>query len=384
MAGNTLPRLMLVTGARPNFVKAAPLAAALAGRAELHLVHTGQHYDKAMSQLLFDQLGLPRPDTNLEVGSGPHGVQTGLILQRLEPVVEEWRPDALLVVGDVNSTLAGALVAAKLNILVAHVEAGLRSFDRTMPEEINRVLTDQISRWLFVTEPSGVRNLLREGIAEERIHLAGNVMIDSLRRYLPAAEKTGALREFGLEESGGRARPFVLVTLHRPSNVDEAEWLAPLVEGLAEIARKVPVLFPVHPRTGERLERFRLGRLFAKAWSERGTGLRITGPLGYLEFLCLESRAAAVVTDSGGIQEETTALGVACFTLRDSTERPITVEQGTNTLVGSDVAALLRGVRTALAGGGKRGHVPDLWDGHAAERIAAKLLADIAAASSFN
>ena len=376
MAGQSLPRLLLVVGARPNFVKAAPLLPALAGRANVHLVHTGQHYDEAMSRLFFDQLGLPRPDVNLEVGSGAHGAQTGLILQRLEPVMMEWRPDAAVVVGDVNSTLAGALVAGKLNLPVAHVEAGLRSFDRSMPEELNRVLTDQISRWLFVTEPSGVANLRREGISGDRIHLTGNVMIDSLRRFLPAAEKSGAPGRLGLKDSG-RMRPFVLVTLHRPSNVDAAESFQPLLEALAEIAREVPVLFPAHPRTAERLERFGLRRYFSPAANERGAGLRITEPLGYLEFLHLESRAAAVVTDSGGIQEETTALGVPCFTLRDSTERPITIEQGTTTLVGSDVAALVDGVREALAGRGKRARVPELWDGHAAERIATILLQEL-------
>ena len=369
---------MLVVGARPNFVKAAPLVPALAGRTELRLVHTGQHYDETMSRLFFDQLGLPQPEMNLEVGSSAHGVQTGLVLERLEPVMGDWKPDAVVVVGDVNSTLAGALVAAKLNIAVAHVEAGLRSFDRTMPEEINRVLTDQISRWLFVTEPSGVANLRREGIAEERIELVGNVMIDSLRRFLPAAEKTAALRELGLEADGGHARQFVLVTLHRPSNVDAAESLKPLLDALKEIARDVPVVFPAHPRTAERVERFGLGNRFAKGWNERGAGLRLTAPLGYLEFLQLESKAAAVITDSGGVQEETTALGVPCFTLRDSTERPITIEKGTNTMIGSDVRGMINGVREALAGGGKRGRVPDLWDGHAAERIAAKLLSDLA------
>ncbi|HKO04601.1 MAG TPA: UDP-N-acetylglucosamine 2-epimerase (non-hydrolyzing) [Candidatus Acidoferrales bacterium] len=384
MAHQPLPRLLFVAGARPNFVKLAPLVAAVAPaggapRAEVHLVHTGQHYDEAMSRLFFEQLALPRPDVNLEVGSGAHGAQTALILERLEQVVVERRPDAVVVVGDVNSTLAGALVAAKLNVPVAHVEAGLRSFDRGMPEEINRVLTDQISHWLFVTEPSGVENLRREGRPEAAIHLVGNVMIDALRRFLPVARKTGALAEWGLEGGGG-ARPFVLVTLHRPSNVDAAETLGPLVEGLAGIAREAPVLFPVHPRTVERLERFGLGRHFSGAWNARGAGLRTTPPLGYLEFLHLESCAAAVVTDSGGMQEETTALGVPCFTLRDSTERPITIEQGTNTLVGSDVSALVSSVREALAGRGKRGRVPELWDGHAGERIATILLRDLSAA----
>ncbi len=369
---------MLVVGARPNFVKAAPLLPAVAGSAVVHLVHTGQHYDEAMSRMFFDQLGLPRPDTNLEVGSAAHGAQTGLILQRLEPVMIEWRPDAVVVVGDVNSTLAGALVAGKLNIPVAHVEAGLRSFDPTMPEEINRALTDRISHWLFVTEPGGVENLRREGIATQRVHLVGNVMIDSLRRFLPAAEKTAALHDLGLEASGGRARPFVLVTLHRPSNVDAVESLLPLVDALSEIAREAPVLFPAHPRTAERLEQFRMAPFFVQEWNERGAGLRITPPLGYLEFLRLESCAAAVITDSGGIQEETTVLAVPCFTLRGSTERPITIEQGTNTLLGSDVAALVRGVREALAGRGKRGRVPDLWDGRAAERITRQLLQDLA------
>jgi len=377
----TLPRLLFVAGARPNFVKLAPLVAAVAPEggtplAEVHLVHTGQHYDEAMSRLFFEQLGLPRPDVNLEVGSGTHGAQTALVMERLEPELAERRPDAVVAVGDVNSTLAAALVAAKLNVAVAHVEAGLRSFDRTMPEEINRVLTDQLAQWLFVTEPSGVENLRREGRPETAIHLVGNVMIDALERFLPLARKTAALAELGLE-SGAGARPYVLVTLHRPSNVDAAETLRPLVEGLAEIAREAPVVFPVHPRTAERMERFGLGRYFCAAWNERGAGLRMTAPLGYLEFLHLESRAAAVVTDSGGMQEETTALGVPCFTLRDSTERPITIEVGTNMLVGRDVGTLVRGVREALAGRAKRGRVPELWDGHAAGRIAAILLKDL-------
>ena len=382
MSRETPPRILVVAGARPNFVKVAPLLAALAprgdaARARILLVHTGQHYDQAMSRLFFDQLGIPRPDVNLEVGSAPHGVQTGIILQRLEPVVAEWKPHAVLVVGDVNSTLAAALVAAKLQFPVAHVEAGLRSFDRTMPEEINRILTDQLSQWLFVTEPSGVENLRREGRPEDRIHLVGNVMIDALRQFLPPAANTPVLREFELVAEGGAARPYVLVTLHRPSNVDIPENLTPLIEALTEISREVPVLFPVHPRTAERLKQFGLSRHFCASWDARGAGLRQTAPLGYLEFLRLESQAAAVVTDSGGIQEETTALGVPCFTLRDSTERPITIEQGTNTLLGRDMPALVRGVREVLAGRGKRGRVPELWDGRAAERILTILLRDL-------
>jgi len=343
----------------------------------MRVVHTGQHYDDAMSRLFFDQLALPRPDVHLEVGSASHGVQTGLILERLEPVVIEWRPDAVVVVGDVNSTLAGALVAAKRNVPVAHVEAGLRSFDRTMPEEINRILTDQLAQWLFVTEPSGVENLRREGRPESAIHLVGNVMIDALRRFLPTARKTPVLHNLALGAPGQNSRPFVLVTLHRPSNVDSAESLQPLLEGLAEIARSAAVVFPVHPRTTEQLGRFGFARYFSASWDATGAGLRMLPPLGYLEFLHLESSAAAVVTDSGGVQEETTALGVPCFTLRNSTERPITIEQGTNALVGSDVPALVRGVREALAGRGKQGRAPELWDGHAAQRITAILMKDL-------
>jgi UDP-N-acetylglucosamine 2-epimerase (non-hydrolysing) len=378
-----------VAGARPNFVKVAAMVAALAPpgsppHAEILLVHTGQHYDQALSRLFFDQLGLPRPDRNLEVGSGPHGVQTGLILERFEPVVMDWKPDAVIVVGDVNSTLACALVAAKLHVPVAHVEAGLRSFDRTMPEEINRVLTDDLAEWLFASEPAGEVNLRLEGHAEKRIHLVGNVMIDSLQRFLPAARKSPALEQFGLlptagSAAGRRARPFVLVTLHRPSNVDEPERLRELTAALVEIGGQAPVLFPAHPRTAERLERFGLAPRFSSAWNAEGRGVRLLPPLGYLEFLHLMSEAACVLTDSGGIQEETTALGVPCLTRRDSTERPITVEEGTNTLVGSDPARIVAEACRALGGGGKRGRIPPLWDGCAAARIAAILLRDLAA-----
>lgn len=373
-------RIMLVAGARPNFVKIAPLARALEGpkaarRAETLLVHTGQHYDEAMSRLFFDQLEIPRPDVNLEVGSGPHGKQTGEVMARFEPVVEEWRPDVVVVVGDVNSTVACALVATKLGVRVAHVEAGLRSFDRTMPEEINRLLTDTISDDLFVTEPSGVTNLRQEGIAEEKIHLVGNVMIDSLRRFLPLAKKTAALHDFRLAEEGGgeKARLFALLTLHRPSNVDEPEGLRGLLEVLGEIAQELPVLFPAHPRTQERIQKFGLGTQVKTEWGREERGILLTPPAGYLEFLCLMSEAKFVLTDSGGIQEETTVLGVPCLTLRENTERPITVDEGTNTLVGGDPVKIRAAVTDILAGKGKKGRAPKLWDGSAAERIIGRL-----------
>lgn len=390
-------RLLLVFGARPNFVKLAALVWALGALpasdaalppVERLLVHTGQHYDDALSRLFFEQLGLPRPDINLDVGSGTHGAQTGLVMERLEPVVMDWKPDAVIVVGDVNSTLAAALVAAKLHVPVAHIEAGLRSFDRAMPEEINRVLTDDLAVWLFASEPSAVVNLRLEGHRDEHIHLVGNVMIDSLQRFLPAAKKSGAVKVFDLltgwsSAESPVARPFALVTLHRPSNVDDAGRLAALAGALAELGRRVPVLFPAHPRTAERLRAFGLSAGFSDVWNREGRGVRLVPPLGYLEFLDLMSAAACVLTDSGGIQEETTALGVPCLTLRETTERPITVEEGTNTIVGLAPARILAAADSALSGrsrhSGPQASGPPLWDGHAGERIISILRNDLRA-----
>ncbi len=373
----TLPRkhrLLLVAGARPNFVKIAPLMDALrpqSASVEALLVHTGQHYDEELSKTFFDQLGIPRPGVNLEVGSGPHGKQTGEVMARFEPVVADWKPDIVVVVGDVNSTLACALVAAKSGARVAHVEAGLRSFDRTMPEEINRLLTDSISDFLFVTEPSGVDNLKREGIAPGKIHLVGNVMIDSLKKFLPIAQKSSALQDFRLLPSGtdtmpwadsasaaavagARPIPFALLTLHRPSNVDDHETLGKILDVLNEIGRELPVLFPVHPRTRERLDRFGLTRWTRTSWTHKElvhkhACVLLAPPIGYLEFLHLMSEATFVLTDSGGIQEETTALGVPCLTLRENTERPITVSLGTNQLVGTDSEEILDAARAILS-----------------------------------
>jgi UDP-N-acetylglucosamine 2-epimerase (non-hydrolysing) len=392
-------RLLLVAGARPNFVKIAPLMDALrahADRAETLLVHTGQHYDEALSKTFFDQMGIPRPDVNLEVGSASHAKQTAEVMSRFEPVVEKWKPNVVVVVGDVNSTVACALVATKLGVRVAHVEAGLRSFDRTMPEEINRLLTDAISDLLFVTEPSGVENLQHEGVAAEKIHLVGNVMIDSLRKFLPVARKSTALIDYRLlpserdgdmpwadsafgEMPGSKPLPFALLTLHRPSNVDEPEKLGKLLDVLNEIGGEIPVFFPVHPRTRERLDRFGLTRWARTTWTykelvHKHACVLLAPPVGYLEFLHLMSEAKFVLTDSGGIQEETTALGVPCLTLRDNTERPITVTQGTNQLVGSDPDKILAAAKAVLRGETKAGRVPDLWDGAAATRIVDILL----------
>lgn len=355
-------RCLCVGGARPNFMKLAPLLSALRADPRFHalLVHTGQHYDHQMSGAFFRDLGLPDPDFYLGVGSGSHAQQTAEILRSFEPVVLDTRPDAVVVVGDVNSTLGCALVAAKLCVPVIHVEAGLRSFDRTMPEEINRVLTDAISDLLLVTEPSGIGNLRREGIGEARIHLVGNLMIDSLRRHAAQARLAGLPASLHLEP-----RSYGVVTLHRPANVDDPLALESILEALAAISLELPLVFPVHPRTRARLEH-------SQAW-KRGR-IRLLEPLSYIEFLSLMSDAAAVFTDSGGIQEETTVLGIPCFTLRDNTERPITVEQGTNVLAGTRSESILAAWRQHRLDR-PNARIPDLWDGQAAGRCVAAIAA---------
>jgi UDP-N-acetylglucosamine 2-epimerase (non-hydrolysing) len=364
--------VMCVVGARPNFMKMAPILRALADHQPplpALLVHTGQHYDQGMSHQLFDDLGLPRPDLNLEVGSGSHAVQTAEVMKRFEPALDAHQPSCVLVVGDVNSTLACTLVAVKKGVPVVHVEAGLRSWDRKMPEEINRVLTDQVADRLYTTERSALDNLQREGIAEARVCFAGNVMIDSLVANKPKARPAAeTLQSHGfdpllVQQAGG----YGVVTLHRPSNVDDAHTLRALLAVLGEVAAQLPLVFALHPRTRNNIERFGLAGLI----DTQRTAL--LPPQGYLEMLGLMRDATLVLTDSGGLQEETTALGVPCLTLRENTERPITAEQGTNTLVGRDRAAILAGVAEILRGDGKRGRVPEFWDGHAADRIAADL-----------
>jgi len=364
--------LACIVGARPNYMKMAPLVRAFGTRPELPavvLIHTGQHYDAEMNEQLFGDLGLPPPDLNLEVGSGTHAVQTAEIMRRFEPVVEELAPSCVVVVGDVNSTLACSLVASKMRTPVVHVEAGLRSFDREMPEEINRVLTDQLAERLYTTERSAAANLAREGIAAERIRFVGNVMIDSLlchrQRAVPPAETLARERipTSFLEDPAG----FGVVTLHRPSNVDEPAALREALSLLRDVAERLPLIWPVHPRARGNIERFDLARLVARS------RIALLPPQGYLEMLGLLANARVVLTDSGGIQEETTALAVPCLTMRENTERPITVEQGTNTVVGRDRQRILECIDEILATGGKRGRVPELWDGHAAERIAEDL-----------
>ena len=332
------------------------------------LVHTGQHYDEQLSDIFFRQMGIPEPQVNLEVGSGSHAAQTAEILKRIEPVLIEHKPDLVLVVGDVNSTIAVSLAAVKLGIPVAHVEAGLRSFDRAMPEEINRILTDALADYLFITEEDAAEHLLKEGRPKEAIFFVGNVMIDSLRHFLPVAQQSPIGGELHLRNGAHGGNPwkrFAVLTLHRPSNVDSTEKLTELLGAIDAVAQEVPVIFPVHPRTQQRMD---------QAGLKHHPNLRVIPPVGYLDFLCLLSKAALVLTDSGGIQEETTALGVPCLTLRENTERPITISQGTNLLVGTDPAKIVAAAREVLAGKSKAGRIPPLWDGHAAERIVETLL----------
>lgn len=362
-----MKRILHVVGARPNFMKIAPVMRAVAehpAEFEQLLVHTGQHYDFTMSQVFFDELELPQPDVNLEVGSGSHAWQTAQIMQRFEPVVLDYKPDWVVVPGDVNSTLACALVSSKLGIRIAHVEAGLRSFDRTMPEEINRVVADHLADALFTTEPSAEENLMREGIDPAKIHFVGNVMIDSLVTMLPKAEARWKV----LHERLGCDR-FVLVTLHRPSNVDRPEVLREFIVALAEIARHTAVVFPVHPRTRQ--------RIIDAGLQGDAARLRLKEPLSYLDFLALEAHASVVVTDSGGVQEETTFLGVPCLTARPNTERPVTITQGTNRLVASRSRELTDAILDVLLSDRQHdrpsGRCPTLWDGHAAKRITAAL-----------
>jgi UDP-N-acetylglucosamine 2-epimerase (non-hydrolysing) len=369
-------KILSVVGARPNLVKIAPLMRAMQRRQaaiQPVLVHTGQHYDERLSDIFFRQMGIREPDVNLEVGSASHSRQTGEILQRIEPVLIEQKPDLVLVVGDVNSTMAATLAAAKLSIPVAHVEAGLRSFDRTMPEEINRLVTDALADYLFVTEADAVENLLREGRPRERIYLVGNVMIDALRQFLPLAQQSSIPTELGLVDGARKLLPYAVLTLHRPSNVDSEKTLEGLLSAVGEIAEEVPVIFPVHPRTQERL---RDGKNLLRP------NLRLIPPVGYLDFLCLLSHARLVLTDSGGIQEETTALGVPCLTLRENTERPVTATQGTNQIVGLDPAKILAAARDVLAGKIRAGRIPEFWDGNAAERIVDILLREIPASKN--
>lgn len=361
-----MKRILHVVGARPNFMKVAPIMREMAkypDEFEQILVHTGQHYDASMSQVFFDELELPKPDVNLEVGSGSHAWQTGEIMQRFEPVLLEYKPDWVFVPGDVNSTVACALVASKLGVKVAHVEAGLRSFDRTMPEEINRLVTDQLADLLFTPSQDGDENLLGEGIPAEKIRFVGNVMIDTLVRLLPkAAERWPELKErFGLDR-------YVLVTLHRPSNVDDPAKLHEIMQALVEISRQVQVIFPVHPRTRQRIATLDL--LNPQSVVEN---LKFLEPLGYLDFLALEAHASLVLTDSGGVQEETTFLGVPCLTARPNTERPVTVTAGTNRLVAGQARELVAEASKALNGLLPERSKPELWDGMTARRIVAAL-----------
>ena len=357
--------ILCVVGARPNFTKISPIMKAIAGSDILsgRLVHTGQHYDKAMKHAFFDQLQIPEPDIDLEVGSGSHAQQTAEIMKRFEPVLDSELPAAVLVVGDVNSTIACSLVAVKKGIPVIHVEAGLRSFDRNMPEEINRVLTDQISDLLFTTEKDAELNLTNEGVSKEKIHFVGNVMIDNLKQQLVRAipvEKTLARHNFNKEDI---KEGISLLTLHRPSNVDDVKILERLLQTVAKISEIIPIIFPVHPRTQQKIENFGLGYLLDSP------NIVVKQPMGYLEMLGIMSEARVILTDSGGIQEESTSLGIPCITLRENTERPITVTEGTNTVVGTQPEKILSVFNDVMSKKGKAGRIPELWDGNASLRI---------------
>jgi UDP-N-acetylglucosamine 2-epimerase (non-hydrolysing) len=409
-------KIMIVVGARPNFMKAAPLIVAIrehnrkgmvspcakeARSEEIQhiLVHTGQHYDEAMSGSFFSDLEMPAPDVHLGAGSGSHAAQTSEIMRRFEEVLLRYKPDVLVVVGDVNSTLACALVAAKISYdssgtrpLIAHVEAGLRSFDRAMPEEVNRIVTDHLSDLLFVTEKSGIENLRREGIAEDKINFAGNTMIDSLLTYREVAEKSLVLKNLGLRSSADGRTPnngasrYALLTLHRPSNVDDRNTFLSILEGLDELSHSCPIVFAAHPRTRKRITEFGLEHFFRRHDEDgagnisRGTmddaGIRILEPLGYLDFLCLMKHAALVITDSGGIQEETTCLGVPCITVRENTERPVTVACGTNTITGTRKENIRKAVK-AQENREANSRVPEKWDGKAADRIIDAIAAEL-------
>ncbi len=387
-------KILSVVGARPNFMKAAPIVAAIrehnrrnagatSGAEPIQhvLVHTGQHYDQAMSDRFFIDLNLPKPDVALGVGSGSHAAQTADIMKKFEEVLLAERPDVVIVVGDVNSTVACALVTAKISLggnqprpLIAHVEAGLRSLDREMPEEVNRVLTDHVSDLLFVTEESGITNLQREGVASERVHFVGNTMIDSLLASEAKADQSTIRETLGLKTADGATQPYVLLTLHRPSNVDNREGFRTILEGLEDLAGRFPIIFAAHPRTQKRIQEFGFESHFSRGKSDATAaagippGILMTDPLGYIEFLCMMKHATLVVTDSGGVQEETTCLGVPCVTVRENTERPVTVTSGTNIIAGTSVQGIRDGIRQQLHRTAPKS-TPAKWDGQAAKRI---------------
>jgi len=360
----------LIAGARPNFIKIAALEKAFnaSGSFDNLLIHTGQHYDSRMSDIFFRQLNMPEPDMYLGVGSGSHAQQTARVMTEIEPILMEQNPDVVVVVGDVNSTVATALTARKLHIPLVHVEAGLRSLDRTMPEEINRIVTDSISDYLYVSEPSGITHLLAEGHAAERMLMVGNVMIDSLRQFEQAAAETDEHTRRGLQSG-----KYFLITAHRPALVDHEEHLSTFVEGLLRLADMGPIVFPIHPRTAAGLDNFEAGRKLASH-----PDVQLSEPIGYLEFLCLMMHSGLIVTDSGGIQEESTAILKPCVTVRPNTERPVTVDEGTNELIDLDASLIEDAGRRALAGDWKKGRIPELWDGKASERIAAHLAGTLA------